>query len=81
MDYEQFGNFWVKADSIIAVMVVYNKEYSTSVTGLTVMADSEKPKEVSIVFNQGSILTFDGEEAKEFAEWWAHINRTVGEIS
>ena len=79
--FEKFGNLYVKVEHIISVGFEFEKDFGQTESGLVVKGGTQKLKSANIVFDNGVHLSVNGDEAKEFHEYWKLINAPVGDVS
>jgi fibronectin type 3 domain-containing protein len=78
---QQFGNIWMDVERIISVGFKMKVDYDINAVGLVDKMETGEVENVTVIFDQGTQLQFDGEEAQMFYDYWQLVNQPVGDIS
>ena len=81
MKLQQFGNIWMEVERIISVGFKMKVDYDINAIGLVEKMENGEVEIVSVIFDQGTQLDFDGVEAQMFYDYWQLVNQPVGDIS
>ena len=81
MKLQQFGNIWMEVERIISVGFKMKVDYDINAIGLVEKMEKGEVENVTVIFDQGTQLQFDGEEAQMFYDYWQLVNQPVGDIS
>ena len=81
MKLQQFGNIWMEVERIMSVGFKMKVDYDINAVGLVDKMETGEVENVTVIFDQGTQLQFDGEEAQMFYDYWQLVNQPVGDIS
>ena len=81
MKLQQFGNIWMEVERIISVGFKMKVDYVINAVGLVDKMETGEVENVTVIFDQGTQLQFDGVEAQMFYDYWQLVNQPVGDIS
>ena len=81
MKLQQFGNIWMEVERIISVGFKMKVDYDINAVGLVDKMETGEVENVTVIFDQGTQLQFDGVEAQMFYDYWQLVNQPVGDIS
>lgn len=81
MKLQQFGNIWMEVERIMSVGFKMKVDYDINAVGLVDKMETGEVENVTVIFDQGTQLQFDGVEAQMFYDYWQLVNQPVGDIS
>ena len=81
MKLQQFGNIWMDVERIMSVGFKMKVDYDINAVGLVDKMETGEVENVTVIFDQGTQLQFDGVEAQMFYDYWQLVNQPVGDIS
>ena len=81
MKLQQFGNIWMEVERIMSVGFKMKVDYDINAVGLVDKMETGEVENVTVIFDQGTQLQFDGVEAQLFYDYWQLVNQPVGDIS
>ena len=81
MKLQQFGNIWMDVERIMSVGFKMKVDYDINAVGLVDKMETGEVENVTVIFDQGTQLQFDGVEAQLFYDYWQLVHQPVGDIS